>query len=450
MSPPPGRVAPNILFIIADDHRHDALGAAGHPVVRTPHLDALAQRGTRFTMAYHMGGLIAAVCSPTRASLLTGRHALAADATLEPSSSPQRTVAIPEDCITLPQLFRAVGYDTFISGKWHNDVSSLQRSFSGGRRIFRGGMSDHRDVPLHDYSPTGDYSQPHHEDGFSTELFCDAAVDFLAQQRRPFFLYLSLTSPHDPRTPPAAFARLHDPASIPLPGNFMPDHPFDNGEIAIRDEQLCPKPLAPDALRAELASYYGMIAHQDAQIGRVLDALKTHGLESNTIVVYVSDHGLSLGSHGLLGKQNMYEASVRVPLLMAGPGVPAGRVDDRLTYSLDLYATLAKLAGLTAPRDLESRFVWQEAAGRPSIFSMYKDCQRMVRDGRWKLIRYSVNGTERVQLFDLREDPDELRDRAGEPECQSRVASMRKLLGAWQVRVEDRWMVAPPESPVLP
>lgn len=447
MSSSTGRTPPNVLFIIADDHRHDALGVTGHPSLRTPHLDALAARGTRFTHAYQMGGLIAAVCSPARASLLTGRNVVAADAAQIPSSSPGRKVALPASFPTLPQIFRQSGYETFITGKWHNDALALQRSFGGGSHIFMGGMSDHLHVPLHEYSKSGDYSgPPYFESGFSTEIFCNAAIDFLAAPpKKPFFLYLALTSPHDPRTPPPEFARQYEPSAMSLPANFQPEHPFDNGEISIRDEGLAKKPLSAEVLKQHLADYQGMIAHQDAQLGRVFAALRSAGLESNTIIVYVSDHGLALGSHGLLGKQNLYEHSLRVPLLMAGPGIPVGAVDHSLVYSMDLYATLAHLAGISLAGSLDCQPLPSIAAPvtaprRESIFAMYKDCQRSVRDARWKLIRYHVNGADRLQLFDLQEDPDELNDLSAVSGHEETIRRLLGLLCEWQQRVGDHWM----------
>ncbi|QYM78621.1 sulfatase-like hydrolase/transferase [Horticoccus luteus] len=444
-APSSGRPPPNVVFIIADDHRHDALGVCGHPAVRTPHLDALARRGTHFARTYQMGGLIAAVCSPARAALLTGCNVIRADAAPSPSSQPDRLVALAPDLTTLPERFRAAGYETFITGKWHNDPAALQRSFTGGRRIFFGGMSDHHHVPLRDYSPTGDYSAPpYYEAGFSTELFCRAAEEFIQQPRGPFFLYLALTSPHDPRTPPPEFATLYPPADIPLPANFLPDHPFDNGEIAIRDERLADHPLQPDVLRAHLAAYYGMISHHDAQLSRVFTALREAGLESNTLVVYVSDHGLSLGSHGLLGKQNLYEESVRVPLLLAGPGVTAGRTETAPVYSLDLFSTLPALAGLPAAPAHDSRPLPLTASTpdgrRHFVFALYKDCQRMVSDGRWKLIRYYVHGQERRQLFDLDNDPAELTDLSTVAAHQPVIHRLLARLNAWQSSIGDRWL----------
>jgi arylsulfatase A-like enzyme len=447
--PPVPPRPPNILFIVADDHQHDALGAHGNSAVRTPRLDALAARGADFRRAYFMGGLIPALCSPARACLLTGQNVIAADAAPAPGDRADQVVTMSRTAPLLPELFRSAGYRTFLTGKWHNDVPSLQRSFGAGRRIFFGGMSDHRRVPLRDYAADGDYSgAPYFEPGFSTELFCGAAVEFLAERRQgdaPFFLYLSLTSPHDPRTPPDEFARRYDPSRLPLPPNLLPDHPFDNGELEIRDEKLAAKPLSPETVRQHLADYYAMISHQDAEIGRVVDAVEKSGEAANTVVVYVSDHGLALGRHGLLGKQNLYEHSVRVPLLLSGPGVAASVVSDLPVYSLDLYATLAALAGLPTPPGLESRNLLQAggqpaAGGRETLFALYKDVQRMVCDRRWKLIRYRVNGEERFQLFDLERDPDEIRDLAQDSTCADLLHRLRCRMADWQRAVGDRWM----------
>jgi len=161
------------------------------------------------------------------------------------------------------------------------------------------------------------------------------------------------------------------------------------------------------------------------------------------VVVYVSDHGLALGSHGLLGKQNLYDHSIRVPLIVAGPGVPAARRCDALMQPLDLYATLCELAGVTVPAGLDSRSLVAAMAGngggRPWVCSVYMDVQRMVTDGRWKLIVYRVDGAERVQLFDLATDPDECCDLAAEPSRVARIAELRAILQTWQAKAGDRW-----------
>ena len=440
-----GSSHPNILFVVVDDHRADAIGALGHLAVHTPVLDGLVRRGTAFTRATIQGSLMPAVCAPSRACLLTGHGVFRADADPKLDKGPVFEVQLPADACTLPERLRAAGYETFVTGKWHNDLPALLRSFECGREIFHGGMCDHTAVPVRDLEEIRRGEPARIGGGFSSEIFCDAAEKFVRERgrARPFFAWVALTSPHDPRTPPAEFRARYDVAQIPLPKNFRPDHGFDNGELEVRDEQLAPRPLSPDVMREHLADYYGMISHHDACIGRVLAVLRETGQEENTLVVYVSDHGLALGSHGLLGKQNLYEPSVRVPLIIAGPSVPAARRCEALMHPLDLYATLCELAGVTAPAGLDSRsFVAAMAdngGGRESVGAVYMDFQRMISDGRWKLIVYRVGGGERVQLFDLVGDPDECRDLAAEPSQATRVVELRAQLQAWQVATGDRW-----------
>ena len=436
---------PNILFVVVDDHRADAIGALGHPTVQTPVLDGLVRRGTAFTRATIQGSLMPAVCAPSRACLLTGNGVFRADADPKLDAGPVFEVRLPAEACTLPERLRAAGYETFVTGKWHNDVPALLRSFESGREIFHGGMCDHTAVPVRDLEEIRRGAPARTGSGFSSEIFCGAAEKFLRERgrERPFFAWVALTSPHDPRTPPAEFRARYDAATIPLPTNFRREHGFDNGELAVRDEQLVPRPLSPDVVRAHLADYYGMISHHDACIGRVLAALRETGQEENTVVVYVSDHGLALGSHGLLGKQNLYEHSVRVPLILVGPGVPAAQRCEALMQPLDLYATLCELAGVSVPAGLDSRSLVTATAGsgggRESVCSVYRDCQRMVTDGRWKLIAYRVGGAERVQLFDLATDPDECCDLAGEGGHAWRIAGLRAKLQMWQMAAGDRW-----------
>ncbi|MSU24285.1 MAG: sulfatase [Opitutus sp.] len=448
MSPGDGIPRPNILFVVVDDHRADAIGALGHPTVQTPVLDGLVRRGTAFARATVQGSLMPAVCAPSRACLLTGNGVFRADAEPKLDPGPIFEVRLPGDACTLPERLRAAGYETFVTGKWHNDLPALLRSFEKGLEIFHGGMCDHTAVPARDLEEIRRGEPTRIGEGFSSEIFCGAAEKFVRERGRdrPFFAWVALTSPHDPRTPPAEFRALYDAAQIPLPKNFQPDHGFDNGELDVRDELLAPRPLSPDVVREHLADYYGMISHHDACIGRVLTALRETGQEETTLVVYVSDHGLALGSHGLLGKQNLYDHSVRVPLIMAGPGVPVARRCEALIQPLDLYATLCELAGVAAPAGLDSRSLVRAMAGsgggREFVCSVYMDGQRMVTDGRWKLIIYRVGGTERLQLFDLVTDPDECRDLAGAGEHAGRIAGLRGQLHTWQAETGDRWFGA--------
>lgn len=426
LASPPAR-RPNVLVLLTDDQRFDTIQALGNREVRTPNIDRIVRHGTAFTHAFIMGGTIPAVCSPSRAMLLTGQHLFRAD----------RSIVRPKDPLPfalMPEHFRKSGYATFGTGKWHNGPALYARCFSHGDQIFFGGMSDHDKVPVHAFDPSGEYPREQRRigAGFSTEIFSDAAIRFLRGHRgdQPFFAYVSYTAPHDPRTAPGDYASLYPPDRVSLPPNFLPEHPFDNGEMKIRDEMLAPFPRTPEAVREHIAAYYAMITHLDAQIGRVLDALEETGQADNTIVVFASDNGLAVGQHGLMGKQNLYDHSVRVPLVLAGPGVPRGRREHGLCYLHDLFPTLCGLAALWTPREVESASLGANLrAGRDSLFLAYKDVQRGVRTGRWKYIVYLTGQGHREQLFDLENDPWERKNLAGSN--LGRLRRMRTLLARW-------------------
>ena len=448
---PPPAARPNILFLIADDHRFQAVHSNGDPVVRTPTLDALAARGVSFQSAYIHGGCSPAVCVPSRAAVNTGVNPFRAQEQGSssdplPRHSQVRSGRIRPELALLGETFRVAGYRTFATGKWHNDRASFHRSFGDARNVFFGGMSDHASVPVQDYDPSGQYGSERERVGTtdSSVLFAETAIDFVRTWRNdaPFFLYAAFTAPHDPRTPPTQFRKFYPPLAIPVPPNFATQHPFDNGELKIRDELLASFPRGAAEVQRHIAEYYGMISHLDHQLGRIVGALEEAKQLANTIIVYVADHGVSVGQHGLMGKQNLYDHSVRVPLILAGPGVPSNRRPEGLVYSHDLLPTLCELAGIATPDTVESeslRSRWEPgAAGRETVFAAYKGLQRMVRRGTWKLIEYTVPGQPlRRQLFDLAADPWEIRNLALEPRQEKRVAEMsaelerqREALGA--------------------
>jgi arylsulfatase A-like enzyme len=184
-----------------------------------------------------------------------------------------------------------------------------------------------------------------------------------------------------------------------------------------------------------------MITHLDAQVGRVLDALRETGRQDDTIVVFAGDNGLAVGQHGLLGKQNVYEHSIRCPLVMAGAGVPAGRLSQGMCYLQDIFPTLCDLTGVRAPSTVEGRSLVPalrgKAGGRDSIFAAYRNLMRTVRTERWKLNVYNVNGKRTLQLFDLRSDPWEMKNLAEDPAQSGRVQEMTGLLRDWMRRVDD-------------
>ncbi len=432
---------PNVLFLFADDQRFDTIHALNNEDIVTPTLDALAEWGTAFTHAHIMGATLGAVCVCSRASLITGRGIFRA------GELPLRGDAdLLEGLATWPQTMRQAGYATFGTGKWHNVIDAYARGFSHGGNIFFGGMSNHLKVPTHDFSPDGEYPKDASYIGpkFSSELFSDAAVEFLHSYDGddPFFMYTSYTAPHDPRMAPKEFADRYPPGDIPVPENFMPEHPFDNGEMRIRDEKLAPWPRTPEIVQQHIAAYYAMITHLDAQMARVLSALEESGHADDTIIVFAGDNGLAVGQHGLMGKQNMYEHSVRVPLIIGGPGIPGGQRCDALCYLHDIFPTVCELAGVPTPESVDSESLVSLMTGdedslRPSVYSAYKGIHRMVRDDRHKLIEYSVDGKRTTQLFDVSDDPWELDNLADDPEYAGDVERLRKELAEWMEREED-------------
>jgi arylsulfatase A-like enzyme len=421
---------PNILFLFSDDQRADALGAYGNPYVSTPTLDALARRGFNFREAHIMGSHHGAVCAPSRAMLMSGRTLF-------------RVYDDLDSVETFPEVLRRNGYVTFGTGKWHQSRESFARSFSLGRDVFFGGMSDHGAVPLQDLLPDGGFTEVR-TGGFSTDLFVDATIEFLEEHAAsdattPFLAYVPFTAPHDPRTPPEPYRSMYAGAGHPLPPNFMPVHPFHNGWMTGRDEQLAAWPRRPEVVREQIGEYYGLITHVDARIGDLLEALERTGLDERTVIVFASDNGLALGSHGLLGKQSLYEHSTHVPLIVAGPGIPAGE-SQALVMLYDLFPTIAGLTGVEIPDGVEGldlSGLWRgEAPGvREVIYTAYEDKMRAVRDGRFKLIRYPPLDYE--QLFDLEGDPYELRNLADDPDYADEKARLATLLESEHARLED-------------
>lgn len=420
---------PNVLFLFADDQRDDSIAAYGNPHIKTPNIDSIVERGFSFNRAYCMGSMHGAVCQPSRAMLMSGRTLYHVPMDLK------ETPLLPE------QLGKA-GYATFGTGKWHNGQESFKRAFDYGENVFFGGMSDHTKVPLKDVARDGKVTDKGTDNGFSSELFADAAINFLnsAPEDKPFFAYVSFTSPHDPRQPPKEYADMYYRHLPPLPGNFMPQHPFFNGWMTGRDEALAGWPRTPDVVQQQLAEYYGMITHMDAQVGRILKALEETGRAKNTYIVYTADHGLAVGSHGLLGKQSVYEHSMGTPLIIAGPGIEKDS-SDALVYLLDLFPTMTDLAGVQTPDSVEGKSLapilsGEKQAVRETLYTTYETYMRGLTDGRWKLIRYPhINYT---QLFDLKKDPLELKNLAEKPKQQKRVEKMMAELEAWQKQVDDK------------
>lgn len=446
---------PNIVFFFTDDQRTGTIHALGNERIHTPNMDWLVENGTAFNQAYIMGGTCGAVCMPSRAMLMTGRTLFHLD---------DLGQKIPGDHIMLGEVLRKAGYNTFGTGKWHNGPDAYTRSFNNGAEIFFGGMNDHWNVPACRFSPEGEYPEPQEMEArfgdlrvqinpqydhiprgkHSSDLFCDAAVDFISQYQaeEPFFAYIAYMAPHDPRETHRMYHDLYPVDSMPLPENYMPLHPFDNGELMVRDEVLAGFPRTKQEVKRHNAEYYAMITHADQTIGRVLSALEASGQLENTILVLAGDNGLAIGRHGLFGKQNMYDHSVHVPLVMAGPGVPRNQTRDAFCYLLDIYPTLCDLVGAPIPETVEGKSLQpvMENANHINYETLafaYRDLQRAVQDKDYKLIEYVVNGNQTTQLFDRHNDPLEMHNLAHDPVYATHVTRLRKALGQWRDDLDD-------------
>jgi arylsulfatase A-like enzyme len=424
-------VKPNVLFILADDLRADALGCYGNSVIKTPNTDALAETGTLFKNSYIMGGHHGAISAPSRAMLLSGKYLFNVYDKLD-------------GVLTMPMYFATHGYRTFGTGKWHNEKSAFEYSFQRGKNVFLGGMADHYNIPICDMGEDGKLSKPL-MNGFSTDLFTAAAIEFLTEysegsRELPFFCYIAFTVPHDPYSPRPDFIDRYSPDSINLPGNFMPLHPFAFDDLTVRDENLLPWPRPAEYVKMVLADYYGLIEHLDKNVGDIIGILKENRLLKNTIIVFASDNGLAIGSHGLLGKQNLYEHSMKVPLIITGPGIPEGKESEAFVYLFDMFPTLAGLCSLPVPDDIDGESLEPVISGnvkdiRSSVFTAYRNTIRAVRTDEWKLIRYPER--DFTQLFNLEDDPHEMKNLSNDAKLEPVKAQLFDLLTEWQNKTGD-------------
>lgn len=463
---------PNILFLFSDQHRADAMGCAGHPVVQTPNLDRLAGQGIRFSGAYCSTPL----CFPSRISLATGRF---------PHNSGHNTNNegyLYPDTPMLSHALHDAGYRTALLGKLHLAQCALAGSPACDHWCRAAGWDEA--MPIHgkawscvyeepdfdaylkwlattgkleafrqDYRernfawkfpgikarPAG-YAAPsplepqEHQDGFITRQACEWLEQVDSAQ--PFYCWVNWGGPHDPWDAPGRFGRMYDPAVMPPP---IADGLASAPAKLRKHAQRYTGNIAPDAWRAVKAQYYGSISFIDDGIGKILDVLERRGLLGNTIVVYSSDHGEMMFDHQMLTKWVMYEASGKVPLIVRLPGGETRTVTTPVSL-LDLVPTLLDLAGVDrqAMPVLHGTSLLPDMRGqarpeRPIFCEMNKT--KMIRQGPWK---YSTDPEFDVdQLFNLDDDPNELVNLAVRPEHASRVNGFRKALLDWMINTQN-------------
>lgn len=441
MSTPPPK---NTIFFLSDNHACDYLGAYGNPLARTPNLDALAARGVRFDNAYSASPL----CCPARAALATGRF---------PHQTGFWDNAIPYDGSQVSWMghLREAGHEVVSIGKLHFRESTPDNGFTQEilpMHILDGKGGVHMLLRAVDREPVnvGQWNLYIDRSGIGTapyqafdEKVTEAAIDWLGAHGRttekPWVLFVSYPSAHPPFTVPAEFYREDDEAKVPLPADWQAEPGNDHPSVAYRRRILRSEPMS-DAdeprLRKVMAGYIALCEHLDQQIGHVLTALEDMSLTGDTRIIYTSDHGEMAGAHGLFGKSCMFEESIRVPLIMAGPDIPPGQVVDAPASHVDLYPTLLDCVGARdggAPDDLMGASLWQEfeaiAPQRPAFAEYHAAGSTsgsfMLRDGRWKLL-YHV-GMPR-QLFDLESDACECADLGPDhPKAAELEAKLRQI-----------------------
>lgn len=440
-----GAEKPNVLFLFADDLTFEAIRSFGHTDIDTPNLDKLAASGKVFTHAYNMGSWSGAVCVASRTMLNTGRYVWRAQsADLKKMQSENQMWS---------QRMAAQGYDTFMTGKWHVSVPA-DKVFKTATHI-RGGMPgtvpSAYNRPLagqpDSWSPSDPSVGGFWEGGIHWSIVAaDDAISYIdsgAGKAAPFFMYVAFNAAHDPRQSPAEYVAMYPPSRVKVPSNFIPDYPFKEEMGAgtkLRDEKLGPFPRTEESIKVHRGEYYALITHMDVQIGRILDSLQKSGQADNTWIFFTADHGLALGHHGLFGKQNMFDPSLRVPFIVNGPTVTPGKIDAPI-YLQDAMATTLEIASGSVPQDIDFKSLLPLLQGKSAtptaqpVYGAYLAAQRAIVDQGWKLIVYPK--ASKLLLFHLPDDPDEVKDLASDPNHLPKLKEMFAKLMDLQRSMDD-------------
>ena len=465
---------PNIVVVLVDQMRRGAMSCAGDPNVRTPHLDALAAHGIRFTAA----SATYPACVPFRFSLMTGKYA-------HTRNVPGLGYRLSPAERTLGEAMQAQGYATAYIGKWHLYSAygvSGGLSLSQACRVpipasHRRGFSYWRGFELrNDFYDSwyfaDDETTPRRNEGHQTDGLFDLALNYLETDRppdRPFFLVLSTEAPHPPFVAsPESLAKVqqrgplaHSPNVDAGAISFFPPEWYETPPPAGPLDTDDPASVAR-VFEANMQAYYAMIEMIDGNMGRLRDTLRRTGLDRDTVVVFLADHGELGGSHGLLGKAEPWEESVGIPLIVSGPPelVPAGRVCGTSLNTEDLFPTLVGLAGgheAEAPSIDFSALVRGEASEptrdgvllefgtetRPNR-SYYDETWRGIRTRRYKYtVRGNRSGAQPWQLFDLEADPWEMDNLLGGPLHEELAGDLHRQLAALLDETQDDFALAP-------
>ena len=414
----------NLLFLCSDQHQAAASGCYGHAQAQTPHIDEIATEGVRFESAYCQSP----VCVPSRGSIITGNY---------PSRHGAKILqdALSSDARTVAHLFGDHGYSTAAIGKMHFVDESRRHGFAhrvnSATHLARLTKREAQAFRADQGAGGGTSGRPSAmpERLFRDTFYAEEAVRFLREHKdRPFCLWASFFMPHTPLAPQRKYWDLYEGTDIDLPERAPSALETGFHGHLVRAKERGWYQQTDEELRDAIRGYYGNVSQMDANVGRVFDTLRELGLDKNTVVVYTSDHGEMAGAHRMWTKHNMYEQSVRVPLVVRTPDhAGAGTAREHIVEQVDLLPTLAELCGLDAPLGLDGRSFAASVRGarhaaREFAYSEYYFCRRvftaddrfvgkppiiMVRTDRWK---FNYLSWERSELFDLENDPGEFRN----------------------------------------
>lgn len=447
---------PNFLFVLVDDQSPlDLKTYDPNSILETPNIDKLAKEGTIFDQARHMGSMNGAVCTPSRHMIMTGRTLWHLPSSAKNKDNGADSLASQ----TIGAIFNRAGYKTMRTCKKGNSYKGANKQFTVVNDATKRGGTEESGSAWHG----------------------EQVLDYLGdrevnQEKDPFFIYFGFSHPHDTRNGTPELLEKYgavnhqDTVNRPpsnekqpqLQDNYLNEHPFHHGHPKLRDEERVSgvwKNRDEQTVRNELGREYACSENIDIQLGKVLDKLEAMGELDNTYIIYTSDHGMSIGRHGLMGKQNLYEHTWRVPFIVKGPGIDAGKRVKGNIYLLDVLPTLCDLAGIDTPETVEGESFNPVLKGekdviRDVMYGVYaggtKPGMRTVKKGDWKLIKYDVlDGTVReTQLFNLAENPNEYlpeHNKAGEmetdlaenPKYADKLAEMETLLLEQMVANDD-------------
>lgn len=422
---------PNFIFILTDDQRHDAMGCAGNPIVQTPNIDSLAARGVRFEKAF----VTLSICSPSRAACLTGRYGSANGVTSVPGT-------LNRDERTICHYLKDAGYRTSMVGKWHLGNSPAECGFDSAEFFRSNGTYYNRKV-LRDETRTT-------AKGYIEDYNAQKAIEFVEGGSSPFMLWLCTQVPHMDHTFdwPAREETLakYDPSKMPVPETWQDDLKGKPAYLAHdrnRKQALRYGYDKKENIRRHFQRYYAAITEMDAALGRVLAAVDRLGLRDNTYILFMGDNGWFMGEHGFTSKVLPYEESIRVPMIVAGPGIER-HVDSNLVLNIDLAPTILELAQVGIPKDMHGKSLvpllngkdvnWRQSflyeAPTPSLGSRPL---LALRTHRYKFVQtYDIGEQRRVafeELYDLEQDPKEMKNLARETEYVEIMRHHRTELG---------------------